>query len=217
MVVCAAAAAIGARWAHPVPVIAIASAVLVAIVWPRTEVLVLAVALGASLLAGRSLAGMQPRGVGSWDGTVVLLTDPEWQFGQVRADMRVRGKHLLGTASGLAASRLASRSAGDRVALVGSVSAALRPVPGWMLARHVAGRITIREVHRSREGGPLFRLANAVRASLLRSAAALPAARRSLFAGFILGDSRDESPETNDDFRAAGLTHLLVVSGENVC
>ena len=42
----------------------------------------------------------------------------------------------------------------------------------------------------------------------------LPPTTRSLFAGFVLGDDRGQPPEVVDDFRGAGLTHLLVVSGE---
>ena len=37
-----------------------------------------------------------------------------------------------------------------------------------------------------------------------------------LFGGFVLGDTRNESAATEDDFQGAGLGHLLVVSGENV-
>ncbi|MBV8982087.1 MAG: ComEC/Rec2 family competence protein, partial [Acidimicrobiia bacterium] len=37
-----------------------------------------------------------------------------------------------------------------------------------------------------------------------------------LFLGFVLGDDRGQSPEIVEDFRGAGLTHLLVVSGENL-
>ncbi|MGI9022716.1 MAG: ComEC/Rec2 family competence protein, partial [Acidimicrobiales bacterium] len=51
---------------------------------------------------------------------------------------------------------------------------------------------------------------------LFAGTSSLPDERRALFAGFVLGDGRDETPEVIDDFRASGLSHLLVVSGENV-
>ena len=60
------------------------------------------------------------------------------------------------------------------------------------------------------------RAANAVRAVLLRGATVLPVDQRVLFGGFVLGDNRDESAVTADDFQGSGLGHLLVVSGENV-
>ena len=40
--------------------------------------------------------------------------------------------------------------------------------------------------------------------------------RRALYAGFVLGDDRGQPVEITDDFRASGLSHLLVVSGQNV-
>jgi len=40
---------------------------------------------------------------------------------------------------------------------------------------------------------------------------------QALFAGLVYGDDRAQSPLTADNFDAAGLTHLLAVSGQNVC
>src|SRR4030095_63213 len=40
--------------------------------------------------------------------------------------------------------------------------------------------------------------------------------RGALFAGIVFGDDRDQPPAATDDFRAAGLSHLLAVSGQNV-
>ena len=39
---------------------------------------------------------------------------------------------------------------------------------------------------------------------------------RALYAGLLLGDQRQQGPVAADDFRGAGLTHLLAVSGQNV-
>jgi competence protein ComEC len=44
----------------------------------------------------------------------------------------------------------------------------------------------------------------------------LPQDRQALYGGFVLGDDRGQSAVLEADFRGAGLTHLLVVSGENV-
>jgi competence protein ComEC len=44
----------------------------------------------------------------------------------------------------------------------------------------------------------------------------LPAERRALLTGLVLGDDRDQPPELDAAFKAAGLTHLLAVSGQNV-
>src|SRR5204862_2233759 len=65
-------------------------------------------------------------------------------------------------------------------------------------------------------GDPASRLANGVRRTLAEGVQPLSASQRSLFLGFVLGDDRGQTPDVVDDFRNAGLTHLLVVSGENL-
>ena len=44
----------------------------------------------------------------------------------------------------------------------------------------------------------------------------LSASSRALFNGFVLGDPGGQQPVAEADFQGAGLTHLLVASGENV-
>jgi len=51
---------------------------------------------------------------------------------------------------------------------------------------------------------------------LVRGARPLAAEERALLTGFVLGDDRGQSVAVADDFKAAGLTHLLAVSGQNV-
>jgi competence protein ComEC len=60
------------------------------------------------------------------------------------------------------------------------------------------------------------RAANSLRRTLVRGARPLDTEERALLTGFVLGDDRDQSVAVADDFRAAGLTHLLAVSGDNV-
>src|SRR4029453_14358924 len=63
---------------------------------------------------------------------------------------------------------------------------------------------------------PLDRVANELRAFVLAGSQHLAPADRALLAGFLLGDTRGVPQELTDQFRAAGLTHLTAVSGENV-
>ncbi len=51
---------------------------------------------------------------------------------------------------------------------------------------------------------------------VLRGATVLPATPRALLAGFVLGDTAAIPAEVVADFRDAGLSHLLAVSGANV-
>ena len=69
-------------------------------------------------------------------------------------------------------------------------------------------------VARSR-GSVVHRLANGLRRTLASGAEPLGDARP-LFLGMVIGDDRGQHAVVADDFRAAGLTHLLAVSGQNV-
>lgn len=123
---------------------------------------------------------------------------------------------LLVVADGEAAPRLRLLGAGDHVVLRGW----LRPLDGydrWLRWRHVVGRFdatALRGFAGSRS--PLTGVANQLRGLVLRGSAPLPSTERALVAGFLLGDTRDLPFEVLTDFRSAGLSHLLAVSGANV-
>ncbi len=51
---------------------------------------------------------------------------------------------------------------------------------------------------------------------MLRGSDSLAPLDRALLAGFLLGDTRGVPDDVTEQFRLAGLTHLLAVSGENV-
>src|SRR5690606_7168443 len=78
------------------------------------------------------------------------------------------------------------------------------------------GRLTVDTVVGWRPGGVPSRVANAFRRTLARGAESLPERQRSLLAGVVLGDDRAQPADMTDAFQAAGLTHLLAVSGQNV-
>jgi competence protein ComEC len=126
------------------------------------------------------------------------------------------GRTVLVTAGGEAGPRLRLLSAGDGVELAGW----LAPLDGpderlrW---RHAVGRLDASElVSFGGPRSPLLRVANALRALVLRGGDHLPPTERAVVAGFLLGDTRGLPPEIEERFRASGLTHLLVVSGANV-
>jgi competence protein ComEC len=156
--------------------------------------------------------------------TATLLDDPSGpRFAVavlVRADRfagrDAGGRTVLARASGDATTRLRVLEAGDRVVLVGR----LGPLEGYDARyrwRHAVARLEVQEVRAFTPPVALVpRLANGLRTVVLRGAAGLPAEERALLAGFLLGDTRGLTPATVDDFRAAGLSHLLAVSGANV-
>jgi competence protein ComEC len=82
---------------------------------------------------------------------------------------------------------------------------------------HAVARLHVRELLAfAGPRSPLARLANTARGAVLRGATGVPAGERALLAGFLLGDTRAIAPAVVDDFRNAGLSHLLAVSGANV-
>ena len=167
-----------------------------------------------SVLTVRALNGLEIS-VGTVSGTATLLRDPISETGEVRADVRIGGRHLIARARGANGARLRPMLAGQKVVLTGSVRPSSQ-LASWRIARHLAGDFIVTGLRPSGAGSPLARLANGIRGRLLESARVLPTTDRALFAGFVLGDGRDQSVLVTDDFRGSGLTHLLVVSGQNV-
>jgi competence protein ComEC len=96
----------------------------------------------------------------------------------------------------------------------------LEPLDGFdarLRWRHVVARLADVRLDRfAPPNSPLLRVANAVRSTILRGTTALAPRDRALFAGFALGDTRDLPDDVVEQFRAAGLSHLLAVSGANV-
>jgi len=211
----AAGAGIGALVAVPVPIWPTFVASCVLLVARRPILLVVAVAALASGLAAQAVAGARPALAGPLAGRAVLLTDPAPVAGAVRAEVRIAGHHFDAWARGGAAAILRGAMAGEEIDVTGMVTPR-GDADEYGLHRHIVGQLTVEHLEPRGSGNVAWRAANAVRRILDRGAQALPTDRRALFAGFVLGDRRGASVSTEDDFRGAGLGHLLVVSGENV-
>lgn len=186
-----------------------------AVILRRPVVLFVVVVLMASGLAAQAQRGLEPPPPQLFTGDVTLLSDPVPVASGQRVEVRVGRRHVEAWARGAAAGALVDRLSGERVWVRGR----LGPLPEtrpWLTARHVSARLEIDAVSGWTEGHAVTRLANALRRSLVDGAAGLSTDTRALFAGFVLGDDRGRSVLVTDDFRGAGLTHLLAVSGQNV-
>lgn len=215
VVALAAGAAAGAWCAAPVPVGAGVALVGLALLLRRPVALVVGTALLASGLAARAEAGLLVPVPAPFDGMVTLVGDPTSASGGLRAVVRVEGRRLELQARGQEAATLADRLAGERVQVRGRVGPVPEAARERLARRHVAGRLTVDAVGLSEPGGPLQRLANGLRRTLVTGAEPL-GERRPLFTGMVIGDDRDQPVVVADDFEGAGLTHLLAVSGQNV-
>lgn len=214
-VLLAASAWIGALGHRPVaPVLLVLTAAAVIVV-RRPVVAVVGVAVLASGLAARSYAGLAPVAPGPAAAVVTLVSDPAPTAFGWRADVRLGRRRVELEADDAAGGALSAALAGERVRVTGRLSPP-RPGSPWLVPRHIAGRLDAEVVERVGAGAAPWRAANRFRRLLQEGAAGMDESQRSLYAGFVLGDDRDQRPEVVDDFRGAGLTHLLVVSGQNV-
>jgi competence protein ComEC len=126
------------------------------------------------------------------------------------------GRTVLVVADSDAAPRLALLDAGDEVTLRGWLRP-LEPYDESLRWRHAVGRLDARDL--TGFGPPQslhMKVANTLRAVVLHGTALLPATERGLVSGFLLGDTRALPGDVLEEFRAAGLSHLLAVSGANV-
>ncbi|MDZ7673897.1 MAG: ComEC/Rec2 family competence protein [Acidimicrobiales bacterium] len=213
----AACAWFGAWWAHPLPWWAPIPGVVVACAVRRPVTAAVALVVLADVLAVRALDGLDPLGDAPFDGEITLVTDPE-----PTADGRLRfeattsiGRVLTEVRSPGAKEMLAERLAGDLARVRGRTEAFGRPSE-WSRSRHLVGMLRVESVDATATGAPPAAAVNAYRRMLDRGAASLDPEQRSLLSGLVLGDDRAQPPELTADFRAAGLTHLLAVSGQNV-
>ena len=126
------------------------------------------------------------------------------------------GRRVLVTGSGDVAGQLRILSAGESVVLRGWCT----ELEGFDLRwrwKHAVGEVHATEiVGVGPARAPLDRAANGLRRLVLAGSTHLQPVDRALLAGFLLGDTRGVPPELTEQFRAAGLTHLTAVSGENV-
>lgn len=205
----------GALVARPLSLVIPAAVALVAVAVRRPALIGLAAALAASALGARALEGLAPPVPGPVQGQVTLVDDPELRWGQAEAVGRIDGRLVLLRAPAPAAEVVAARLAGERLQISGRLGPPPDDAP-WLRARHVSGQLDVTRAAPGDDAAPPWRVANRLRRLLVAGTASLGPDERSLYAGLVLGDDRDQTTEVTDDFRGSGLAHLLAVSGQNV-
>lgn len=215
VVALAVAAIAGAWWSAAIPLVPVVAMGVVALAARKPWMLVAAVVLMSSSLGARAWAGLDPMEPAAFDGEATLVADPVPVGEGMRVDVRAGGRRYEAWAYGRAARDLGERLAGDRIRITGSIRP-IQPLPNYQAARHIANRLSIDRIDGHRSGSPPYQLANGLRRTIARGAESLSDDRHALFTGLSYGDDRQQSPVVSDDFRAAGLTHLLAVSGQNV-
>jgi competence protein ComEC len=197
----------------------------------RTAVAVLALALLGGAVMQRALHGIVVSPLASAvaahaDARVVatLVDDPDASRFDTSVLVRVDsldgrdagGRRVLVTASGDVAGQLRILSAGEVVVFRGWCGELDGFDVRWRW-KHAVGEIHATEiVGVGLARAPLDRVANGLRGLVLAGSTQLQPVDRALLAGFLLGDTRGVPQDLTEQFRAAGLTHLTAVSGENV-
>ena len=194
-----------------------------------------ALGLAALALAGAAVAGVRAAAVHSGvltglagrGGTVTVeatvAEEPDAvRYGGRRVVLSVRRVEVAGRVwrtrerAGVVVPRGAGAVAvGDRLRLSAGVERSDRtdPLGGRPAVLLRRPRILSRSASRSR----LLRASETVRAAVReRALAALPPDRAGLLAGIALGDTSLLPADLDQAFTAAGLTHLVAVSGQNV-
>ncbi len=204
----------GAWVAAPVGLVVAVAVVLVAFIARRPWLLIVGVALVTSGSAARSTAGLAIAD-GSWSGVVEVLHVATTIDGDVHAEVRAGNRHLDLVAPDRERAAVARADPGDRLAVTGRV-APVDPATSRARGSHVAGRLYPSRLGPGGRPRLPWRVAGVVRRGVASLDRPLTASQRALFEGFVLGDASGQTPVQRADFRASGLTHLLVASGENI-
>jgi competence protein ComEC len=214
-VLVAAGAFIGALVPGIAPPWAAGVAGVAGLIWRQPLLLALTVALLTSTLAVRSWDGLVPQTASELVGTGTIVTDPVRSGRSTTAVVRIDGRRYLAGGYGAAGAGLAGAHAGDHISVTGRT----RPYGGSRerkAALHVGERLSLDSASTDPSAQLLWVAANGIRDVIGGGADHLGPERGSLFTGIVYGDDREQSPDTEVDFRLAGLTHLLAVSGQNV-
>ncbi len=134
----------------------------------------------------------------SADGSTTAVRESIWASGEADAPIAVRG---------------------DRVRLSGRLQVPDDGDFGVFLAQHgLVAELDVDEATRlGPAAAPIVRWAQSFRTLVGASIRSLfPAREAGLLMGLALGDDSRLDPAVERDFRASGLSHMLVVSGENV-
>lgn len=206
---------LGAALSLPVPRPLALAVVVGGLGLRRWSLLAVGLLLLASSLGAAAVAGLVPPSPADVAGEVTLAGDPTRSLSGVRVDARLGDARVELQARGPAADALARRLTGERVDVVGTLGPVPHAVADRLARRHVVGIVDVESVGASSAGSPPHRLANGLRRTLASGAAPLGEGRP-LFLGMVIGDDREQATVVADDFKAAGLTHLLAVSGQNV-
>jgi competence protein ComEC len=211
--------AVGSRW--PVTLLALTPVVVVlggraGLAVLLTGALVAGAVVGQARLAVLEHTTLRPQFGHALRAGVTLLEAPRRRaFGVRAAVVRMRGERVLMRAG--ARVRWPSAAVGAQLRVRGAL-AALRPHDAWLARRGVHAELaaeTILATGRRRDGpaGAVDRVRTRAESAL---SSGVPAREAALVRGMVLGEDDALPEDVRHDLRAAGLSHLVAASGQNV-
>jgi competence protein ComEC len=206
--------AVATRWWF----VAVGAAAVVAVARSPRLALVVAVLGGTAVArADAAWASLEPDTLGPFRGWATVVTDPQRFPDATRVVMELDSERFEAWVRGpVRRRRVDGWQAGDRVVVAATRSALDDDRRRRVAPQHVVGGLDVEWFGDVRAGGPAGSASNRVRDLIARGAAHLPPERAALTRGLVIGDDRDEPPDMIERFRAAGLSHLTAVSGQNV-
>ena len=201
---------------RPLPVVA--AGVLGRLMGLRRAVAAVAVLMGVAgaWRSGEAWHDVLPDRLGAFEGVACLISDPTPHNGATVAVFEIDGERYEAWARGSPGRRLGSHLAGECARIGGDRRALSGTAARRAAVRHVVAGLQLRAVGDWSAGAPVDRASNRVRRVFAAGAAELTTPDDALFAGLVIGDDRNEPPAVIEEFRAAGLSHLTAVSGQNV-
>lgn len=184
----------------------------------RVTLAVVAVLAAGSMLGAMGWADHSRVERGAWSGTAVVVGDVEWRSGAARAVLSINGRRHWVFAGGASGRALARAESGQPLHVEGIRVPEVADGLVRGASRHVVGRfepLSIAPIA-GRHPSPLQRSATRARRAVARGASHLPPREASLFLGLAIGDDAGQPAALTAAFRAAGLSHLTAVSGQNV-
>ena len=157
----------------------------------------------------------RPVASGPYEGEVAVIGDPERSGAGWLIEVRLpTGERVRGRAFGQPGSTVARAAFGESLMVEGT----LTPVVDqpWLRTRHIAGHLSIDAAQPGESAGLRHFVPTMVRDRIAAGAATMDDRRRALYLGLVMGDDRLQPLGQKLRFNAAGLTHLLAVSGQNV-
>lgn len=206
---------LGALAAAPIPLLPAAIAVVGLFLRRRRLLFIVAMTLLAGALGHRADQQFRLRDPEGFEGPVTVLAEAR-PFGVGwRAVVRLPDGDRV-EASGFGLNGFELRRAGGGMTL--QVQGRISPVDDtpWARSRHLVGRLNLSNVDGREEPSGVRGHLEAIRSVVVAGAEPIGDELEPLYLGLVIGEDRLQAPAQRARFRAAGLSHLLAVSGQNV-